>query len=134
MLKPDTAIIFGFLIEEASSRLDDQEIKEIAAKELENGELVFEEASYFYKRFFIPTSSELRQALRREVLSLHLTLNQIKNAHGNGSMSKIAHMHQIIAETEKSTNELNRLLNLAFYEGEDDQTYASFMNIFSNKS
>ena len=45
-------------------------------------------------------------------------------------MSKIAHMHQIIAETEKSTNELNRLLNLAFYEGEDDQTYASFMNIF----
>ncbi|TYR80835.1 hypothetical protein FZC66_10780 [Priestia megaterium] len=133
MLKPDVAIILGLLVEEAYTRLDEQVIKQIAITELENGYYVFQEAKNIYEFYFLSLNEQTKRAIQEEVFSLHLTLNQIKNSYASGLTPKILHIHQIIAETEKSTNIMNQLFGFPLYEGDEDQTYTSFMNIFANK-
>ncbi|MEK5138671.1 MULTISPECIES: hypothetical protein [Priestia] len=134
MLKPDTAIILGLMIEEPFTRLEDEAIRHIAVNELENGLAVFNEASNLYYEKFLYFDEHTKLQLRKEVFSLHLTLNQIKNAYANGYTSEAVHIHQIIAETENSTNTMNALFQFPTYNGEeDDQSYRSFMNIFGSK-
>ncbi|WP_210608351.1 hypothetical protein [Priestia flexa] len=134
MLKPDTAIVLGLMIEEPFTRLDDEAIRHIAVNELENGLAVFNQASNLYYEKFLYLDEHTKVQLRKEVFSLHLTLNQIKNAHAKGYTSEAVHIYQIIAETENSTNAMNTLFQFPTYNGEeDDQSYRSFMNIFGSK-